>query len=153
LLEIAGQTYYDFRATLMIRNDEGLTQTYNRFHDPEENSPDILKLRELHEAMDRTILDAYGWPDIPLMYDFLLDYDEEDEDFEDGDRGRRRKKPWKYRWLDDIRDEVLARLLALNAKRAEEERLIGRTASIEASPSKRGRKPKQNGSPDQGKLL
>jgi len=29
--------------------------------------------------------------------------------------GRRRKKPWRYRWPDEIRDEVLARLLKLNA--------------------------------------
>jgi hypothetical protein len=32
----------------MVRNNEGLTKTYNRFHDPNETSPDILTLRELH---------------------------------------------------------------------------------------------------------
>lgn len=37
----------------MIRNNEGLTKTYNRFHDPNETSPDIQRLRELHAAMDR----------------------------------------------------------------------------------------------------
>ena len=36
-----------------------------------------------------------------------------------------RKKPWRYRWPDDFRDEVLARLLALNKERAEQERLTG----------------------------
>ena len=35
-LESAGRSYYDFRAALMIRNNEGLTKTYNRFHDPDE---------------------------------------------------------------------------------------------------------------------
>ena len=30
-LETVGQTYYEFRAALMVRNDEGLTKTYNRF--------------------------------------------------------------------------------------------------------------------------
>ena len=34
-LEAAGKTYYEFRAALMVRNDEGLTKTYNRFHDPD----------------------------------------------------------------------------------------------------------------------
>ena len=63
-LESAGHAYYDFRAALMIRNNEGLTKTYNRFHDPDERSPDILKLRELHAAMDRAVLDAYGWTDL-----------------------------------------------------------------------------------------
>src|SRR5438128_9825923 len=33
-LESAGQIYYDFRAALMVKNNEGLTKTYNRFHDP-----------------------------------------------------------------------------------------------------------------------
>ena len=25
--------------TLMVRNDDGMTKTYNRFHDPDENAP------------------------------------------------------------------------------------------------------------------
>ncbi len=41
---------------------------------------------------------------------------------------RRRRKPWRYRWPDDFRDEVLARLLELNRQRAEEERLSGAAA-------------------------
>jgi len=116
-LEDAGKIYYDFRAALMVRNDEGLTKTYNRVHDPDERSEDIRKLRELHTAMDRAVLDAYGWTDILTDCDFLLDYEPENE--EPG----KRKKPWRYRWPDHVRDEVLARLLALNAKRAELERL------------------------------
>ena len=80
-LEAAGQAYYEFRAALMVRNNEGLTKTYNRFHDPDERSPDILKLRELHAAMDRAVLDAYGWTDLKPTCEFLLDYEEdEDED-------------------------------------------------------------------------
>ena len=80
-LESAGQTYYEFRADLMVRNNEGLTKTYNRFHDPDERSLDILKLRELHAAMDRAVLDAYGWTDLKPTCEFLLDY-EDDEDQE-----------------------------------------------------------------------
>ena len=37
----------------------------------------------------------------------------------------RRKLPWRYRWPDAVRDEVLARLLALNAERYEEEVRLG----------------------------
>ena len=64
-LEAAGKTYYEFRAQLMVANDEGMTKIYNRFHDhdPYENDPEIAKLRELHAAMDRAVLDAYGWND------------------------------------------------------------------------------------------
>jgi hypothetical protein len=105
----------------MIRHDEGLTKTYNRFHDPEETDPGILRLRELHEAMDRAVLDAYGWNDVPTACEFLLDY-EIDADEEGGGR---RKKPWRYRWPDVVRDDVLARLLELNAERAAAERRAG----------------------------
>jgi len=152
-LEIMGKDYYEFRAALMVKNHEGLTKTYNRFHDPEENSPDILQLRKLHTAMDRAVLDAYGWPDIQTTYDFFLDYEEEEDEESDKGRGHKKKKPWRYRWPDDIRDEVLARLLALNAKRAEEERLARRTASLDEIKRKQGQKLKQNGSSDQGKFL
>jgi hypothetical protein len=121
-LDTAGKLYYEFRATLMVQNHEGLTKTYNRFHDPNERSPDILKLRELHSVMDRAVLDAYGWTDLKPTCEFLLDYEEEGD--EEGG-GRQRKKPWRYRWPDDFRDEVLARLLELNKQRAEHERLSG----------------------------
>lgn len=118
-LEAAGRVYYEFRAALMIRNNEGLTKTYNRFHDPDERDPDILKLRELHAAMDRAVLDAYGWTDIPTHCEFLLDYEIDEEEWGD------KKKPYRYRWPDDVRDEVLARLLELNAERAKAEALAG----------------------------
>jgi len=59
-LETVGKEYYGFRAQLMIANNEGLTKTYNRFHDPNERSSEIKNLRELHDAMDRVVLDAYG---------------------------------------------------------------------------------------------
>ncbi len=135
-LESAGRAYYEFRAALMVRNDEGLTKTYNRFHDPDERSPDILRLRELHAAMDRAVLDAYGWTDLKPTCEFLLDYEEEDDEDEAGG-GRRRKKPWRYRWPDDFRDEVLARLLELNRQRAEEERLTGATAGRDLGSKKK----------------
>jgi hypothetical protein len=37
----------------------------------------------------------------------------------------RRKLPWRYRWPDAVRDDVLARLLALNAERHKEEVALG----------------------------
>ena len=69
--------------------------------------------------MDRAVLDAYGWTDIPTDCEFLLDYEV------DEDESSRKKKPWRYRWPDDVRDEVLARLLELNAQRAAKEALAG----------------------------
>ncbi len=115
----------------MVQNNEGLTKTYNRFHDPYETSPEIARLRELHGAMDRAVLDAYGWTDLKPTCEFLLDYEDEDDadEPETGSTGRTRKKPWRYRWPDEFRDEVLARLLDLNQKRAELERLSGAAAA------------------------
>ena len=126
-LDAAGEAYYDFRATLMIENDEGMTKTYNRFHDPDERDLRIAELRRLHAAMDRAVLDAYGWDDIPTDCEFLLDYEI------DEDTWGRKKKPWRYRWPHAVRDEVLARLLALNAERAAQERVTGSAVRLQAS--------------------
>ena len=118
-LERVGRECYDFRAALMVKNNEGLTKTYNRFHDPENHEPDIVRLRELHAAMDRAVLDAYGWEGISIECDFFPDYVEEDED------GNEVPKSIRYRWPDEVRDEVLARLLALNAERHAQEVAAG----------------------------
>ena len=63
----------------MIEYNEGLTKTYNRFHDPSETSPPIRQLRDHHAAMDRAVLNAYGWPDIPTDCEFHLDYEIDEE--------------------------------------------------------------------------
>ena len=119
----------------MVRNNEGLTKTYNRFHDPDERSRDILQLREMHAVIDRVVFDAYGWQNFTktATCNFRLDYEDEEDD-EDGSAvappaRRQKKKPWRFRWPDEFRDEVLARLLELNKQRAEQERLTGETAS------------------------
>ncbi|HXG70835.1 MAG TPA: DNA methyltransferase [Gemmatimonadaceae bacterium] len=141
-LERVGREYYDFRVALMARNDEGLTRTYNRFHDPDEHNSDIVKLRQMHDAMDRAVLDAYGWTDIRPNCEFILDYEDEDEDTPG--KVSKRKKPWRYRWPDDIRDEVLGRLLQLNAQRAKEEALEG-AAACETPRSARSEARKRSG--------
>ena len=123
-LESTGKAYYDFRAALMVKNDEGLTKTYNRFHDPDERSPEILQLRGLHAEMDRAVLDAYGWKDVPTACEFLLDHDDGADDDDEGGK-KRRRKPYRYRWPDEVRDDVLARLIELNRVRADDERKRG----------------------------
>jgi hypothetical protein len=156
-LEAAGREYYEFRAALMVRNNEGLTKTYNRFHDPEESAPDIHQLRQLHAQMDAAVLTAYDWTDLlpKCTCEFLLDYeDEESESAAEESTGRKKKKPWRYRWPDEVRDEVLARLLKLNAERAAEEQSAAQ-ATAAATPVK-ARKPrvqKSDASPGQGDLL
>jgi hypothetical protein len=142
-IEQAGWEYYEFRAALMVLNNEGLTKTYNRFHAPDDCSPHIIRLRELHDAMDRAILDAYGWTDLMPFCKFLLDYEEDDDDEQNatGPSRRARRKPWRYRWPDDFRDEVLARLLELNKQRAEQEHLAGLSAEATSTNSRKQARP------------
>ncbi len=121
MIETAGREYYDFRAALMVSNNEGLTATYNRFHDPADRDPDILRLRELHTAMDRAVLAAYGWPEIPTNCEFIPNYFDESPD-----GGDPIPKSIRYRWPDAVRDAVLARILKLNAERAEQEQIAGK---------------------------
>jgi hypothetical protein len=162
ILESIGEGYIKFRAELMVANNEGLTSTYNRFHDPAETSGDLLELRRLHGEMDQSVLNAYGWSDLPQLgpgnspCGFGLDYldIEEDAQLPDGLQERidggelffwnagdaldfqgqlratgavktSRRLAWRYRWPDAVRDEVLARLLALNAERYAEEVALG----------------------------
>jgi hypothetical protein len=162
----AGRKYYEYRSHLMNNNLEGLTKSYNRFHDPSETSPEVLELRDLHDQMDRAVLQGYGWSDVPIACGFGLDYLDTEEDaqlpdelqeridsgelffWDAGDaldfQGQlqaygaitgRRKLPWRYRWPESVRDDVLARLLALNAERYAEEQILGKQS---------GRAPRRN---------
>jgi hypothetical protein len=111
-LRSMGQAYYDHRAALMIARDEGMTKTYNRFHDRKERGEDIVRLRELHADMDRAVLAAYGWDDLAARAaPIFLDESNEDDHAYQG----------RLFWPSDFRDEVLARLLALNAERHADE--------------------------------
>jgi hypothetical protein len=138
-LEEIGEEYYQHRAELMVRNNEGLTKTYNRFNEKIETDAAILKLRELHACMDSVVLHAYGWTDLRPRLDFILDHEDGGDD-EETPSGRERKKPWRYRWVDEDRDEVLARLLELNRIRAEEEAQSAAAVPAAKTATKRGRK-------------
>jgi hypothetical protein len=132
--------YYGFRADRMTSAGEGLTQTYNRFHSPDERDEGIMELRRLHGLMDAAVLRAYGWEDLAesARCEFLLDYEEEEDDessaADSGGSGRVKKKPWRYRWPDDFRDEVLARLLELNEQR-HKEGLLANAKAISEEPT------------------
>ena len=115
-LQSAGQAYHDNRAALMIARDEGMTKTYNRFHDRSETAEDIRRLRELHSEMDCAVLRAYGWDDLAARAaPIFLDETNEDDHTYQG----------RLFWPSDFRDEVLAQLLVLNAERHAEEVRLG----------------------------
>jgi len=123
-IELAARTYYETRSKRMVENNEGLTTTYNRIHSPDEHDEGILGLRRLHGVMDEAVLRAYGWDDLAdsASCEFLLDYEEDEDDSLSANKKKsNKKKPWRYRWPDNFRDEVLARLLELNELRHKEE--------------------------------
>jgi hypothetical protein len=103
-LEDIGERYYTHRQSIMLANQEGLTKTYNRFHDPHEHSAEIVKLRELHKEMDEAVAHAYGWDDLALGHGF-----------------QETKQGLRYTICETARREVLDRLLLLNHARHEEE--------------------------------
>jgi hypothetical protein len=123
VLEDVGQRLYDRRAAYMVATQQGLTQTYNRLKDPECRDAEIVVLRALHLEMDRAVLTAYGWTDlVPAVPPCTTPET-------DAERAA----------FTTFEDAVIDRLFALNAERAEAERLAG-AAAIAARPVKASRK-------------
>jgi len=108
-----GRRYDALRAAMLVLRGVGLTRMYHRFHHPEHHDPDLVQLRVAHAALDRAVLDAYGWDDLEVSCEFQLDYP-----IDEATWSSRKRKPYRLRWPRSIHDEVLARLLALNQRRA-----------------------------------
>src|SRR6266705_6280463 len=103
-LDDIGKHYNDHRQSITLARQEGLTKTYNRFHDPNEMAEDIVQLRELHKEMDEAVARAYGWDDLVLGHGF-----------------HETKQGLRYTISEEARREVLGRLLQLNHERYAEE--------------------------------
>lgn len=105
-LETTGQALYDVRAKYMVDTNQGLTKTYHALQNPACTDPRIVDLRRLHEAMDRAVLDAYGWTDVEAPPYCP-------------------KTNVEKRALQAYGDEVVDRLYVLNAEREREEERLG----------------------------
>lgn len=125
-METCGEQNYTHRRSVMSARQEGLTKTYNRFHDLAETSADIVELRRLHVEMDNAVAAAYGWQDLDLGHGF-----------------HEAKQGIRYTISEAARREVLARLLALNHQRHAEEE-AERAAQLATAPAKRGGKKSAN---------
>jgi hypothetical protein len=99
-LNAIGTRYDAHRRSILRSRQEGLTKTYNRFHDPAEAAADIAELRRLHVEMDQAVAGAYGWHDLDLGHGF-----------------HPTKQGLRYTLSEPARREVLARLLRLNHER------------------------------------
>jgi len=140
-LEESGRAYYEFRADLMTSRGKGLTTIYNWFHEQDPEYPEIMKLRELHDDLDRAVLDAYGWTDIRPECKVMLEFGDELGEGS-GDEGP--KEHYRYRWPDEVRDDVLAHLLELNRQRAVEEGQL--STELPVFPRMSDQEPKAKGS-------
>ncbi len=131
-LEQIGETYHEERRQTMLARQEGLTATYNRFHNPEEGARDIVRLRELHVEMDKAVASAYGWDDLELGHDF-----------------HETAQGVRFTVSESARREVLSRLLRLNHERYEEEQ---KAEVKEESGKKKEKKVKKSKSAGDGQL-
>ena len=129
-LEKAGREFEASRSTWMVSRGEGLTTTYNRFHDRGEQSADIARLRALHVEMDQAVAAAYGWSDLDLGHGFHAT-----------------KQGERYTISESARRTVLDRLLALNHQRYDEEVKAG-LHDKGAKKGKRGKAKSSAASPE-----
>ncbi|KAB8145737.1 restriction endonuclease [Chloroflexia bacterium SDU3-3] len=131
-LATIGERYHSHRQRIMRERQEGLTKTYNRFHDQREASADIAELRRLHVEMDQAVAAAYGWGDLDLGHGF-----------------HETKQGLRYTIDEAARRSVLDRLLLLNHERHAEEVAAGlhekRPAKKPTGAAKRPRKAVDSG--------
>jgi hypothetical protein len=134
-LENLGAAYAQCRTAFMVAEQVGLTTTYNRFHDEDDQDSRIAELRSLHCQIDCDVIAAYGWQDMALNHDF-----HPMPHLPENDRIR-------YNISEDARLEILRRLSRLNRERyqaelrqAEEERRA--RATDRPAPVRRGKRPK-----------
>lgn len=101
LIGVPGQKLHEHRAGLMADRWEGLTKTYNRVHDPGEQSADIVELRRLHIEVDEATASCYGWTDLDVERIFV-----------------ETRHGMRYTLGPSCSAELLDRLLELNRERA-----------------------------------
>lgn len=128
-LERLGENYFAYRSKMMLSRGEGLTKTYNRFHDPGEKSEDIARLRALHVEMDQAVAAAYGWSVLDLSHGF-----------------HETKQGVRFTLSESARRTVLDRLLDLNHQRYAEELKAG--LHEKKAKSKKRKASKQSGDLD-----
>lgn len=123
-LDTIGAKYHEHRRYMMIDKNAGLTATYNRSHDRNKSTEDLVLLRDLQEKMDYAIASAYGWDDLDLCHDFY-----------------ETPKGVRFTISEEARREVLSRLLDLNHQRYEEEwlRVCMRKRTEKRRAGKRGK--------------
>jgi hypothetical protein len=101
-LDAIGRELDETRREIMLRRDLGLTKLYNLVNDPDvTHDPDVETMRDIHVRLDQTVMNAYGWSDVPLNHGFHT---------------YRQMQRWTV--SPAAREELLDRLLEENHRRA-----------------------------------
>ena len=136
-IEASGRDLLEARSRFMGETNQGLTKTYNALKDAACADERVLELRALHEAMDRVVVEAYGWDDLTIPPYCPLN---------DAQRAEVRA----------FQEAVVDRLFVLNAERAAEERAVTKappTAREKDSPKRAPKRPRRSNAADsQGAL-
>ncbi|MEU9001628.1 DNA methyltransferase [Streptomyces sp. NPDC048551] len=114
----AGELLDADRREIMLRRDLGLTKLYNLVNDPgvsDSADSDVAHLREIHVQLDRAVMAAYGWDDVPLDHGFHT---------------YRQMERWTV--SPAARVEILDRLLEENHRRAALQGVVSPTGNNEA---------------------
>jgi hypothetical protein len=144
-LEDAAKGFISHREQAMGKESITLSDYHNRLNSPMHNDAISLAARDLMDRLDQCVFQLYGWSDLPVNSYFTLDVCDLDLDcdsteveqaaegqgeiryastadaagFESRLRletGYKKRIPWRYRWEESIRDEVVSRLLVLNGE-------------------------------------
>jgi hypothetical protein len=99
-----GDELHEFRRSVMLDRNLGLTKLYNLVHDESELDEDIRVLREIHVEVDNAVAEAYGWTDLDLGHGF-----------------HETRQGQRFTIDPVVQVEVLDRLLELNQARYAEE--------------------------------
>lgn len=131
-LERIGRTLDADRRSVMLRRQVGLTKLYSIINNPlilNNSDPDVARMRAIHVELDKSVVDAYGWSDIPLDHGFHT---------------YRQMQRWTV--SPAARVEILDRLLEENHRRAAQE--------AKQTPQARSKGRRGKSAPDdQGTLL
>jgi hypothetical protein len=70
-LDEIGEEFHSLRTEILHEQLIGLTELYNRFHDPTRTDPKVQRLRALQIRMDEEVCRAYGWQTLTLDHGFV----------------------------------------------------------------------------------
>lgn len=97
-----GVNLYNLRSGIMENNNYGMTELYNRVHNPECIDLSITSVRDLIVKIDKVVAELYGWDASKLNHDF---YEVADQPKNDCVR---------FTLGEELRDEILNKISLMN---------------------------------------